>query len=158
MLFIFVTADTFHSERSSLKDEAPRNIPLTSVAADSSHAEMLGLHVSLLLNSQRISVTALTSHNEMSPCAKMAAASSLHHRSTASCRADLLSKMPVCAFAASVQKLKNSVSRIYGCARGKSRDRPEAIVVRRAAPQCTKPRIHRRPCNRFSSAGSCFSS
>mmetsp|Transcript_14963 Transcript_14963/g.49643 ORF Transcript_14963/g.49643 Transcript_14963/m.49643 type:complete len:241 (-) Transcript_14963:129-851(-) len=106
------TADVSHEEMSLLKEEAPKNMYLMERTADVTHDPMSGLHVLLpvgeppppysshhwlaALNRHFMSVMRLTSQSAMLPCAARAAASLLHHRSTASCRSGLLSKV-VCA-------------------------------------------------------------
>ena len=81
---------------------------LISLTAETSHAEMSGLQVLLPVvepppllahhgeaqNNMLMSVTALTSQSEMAPYTTRAAASSLHQRSTAACRAGLPSNVP----------------------------------------------------------------
>ena len=103
---MLVAADTSHDPMSWSKEEALSNMDFILETADVSHAEMSGLHVSLpvveppplhhgqALNRHCMSVIALTSQPEMSPYVARAAASSLHQRSTAACRAGLSAKVP----------------------------------------------------------------
>ena len=62
MMFIMVTLDTSHLERSPLNDDAEANMPIMLVTLDTSHLEMSALNDDAKLNMPAIDVTLDTSH------------------------------------------------------------------------------------------------
>ena len=92
MLLMSVTLDTFHADRSWLKDAALLNIDFMLVTADTSHADRSWLKEGAFENIYAMSTTFDTSHESIGPCGPVEQSPTgdcLRHATTAAFRSVL---------------------------------------------------------------------